>query len=421
MRRSTLLILEPHAAGHHAAWVRWISTQMVTRGWKVVIASHQTSLDQAPFGWLSHRGPDISVVSTDAALSDGAQSRHGSLLWNEIRRYRFLRQLYRRARSTHEPDAVLLPFGDYIMHAVALLGSPFGATPWAAVVMRPTFHHRAVGVQGPVPSAAGLRRRLFLSFLRTRSLLRCFTIDETLYQYVHSLNARSVKRLAPKVQYLPDPAPGMTPIDRDEARRMLGLSSQATIVLLFGSVGERKGVRHLIAALHALQRPDLQALIVGRVEDDARPALDSPQALELRRAGRLHLIEGWVGDDTERAAFCAADIAWLGYRGHWRSSGVFVQSARAGLPLLACDEGLIGWLTRRYGCGLAVRVLDQAEVADALDRLASSASLRQELGGRAQQAFARHSIEDAGAVLAGALEDSLRCELHERSPSARSA
>lgn len=421
MRRPTLLVVEPHAAGHHAAWVRWISAQMVRRGWKVVIASHRNSLNQAPFGWLADPGPDISVVSTDVAFADGAESRPGLLLWNEVRRHHFVRHLYRRARRAHETDAVLLPFGDYIMHAVALLGSPFGATTWATVVMRPTFHHHSVGVKGPVPSAAWLRRRLFLRFLRTRSLLRCFTVDETLYQFTRSLSTPSLKRLAPKVEYLPDPAPNMRTVSRADARRMLGLTAQATIVLLFGGVAERKGVRNLITALHALKRPELQALIVGAVEDDARPALNSPEALELKRSGRLYQIEGWVGDETESAAFCAADIAWLGYRGHWRSSGVLVQSARAGLPLLACDEGIIGWLTRRYECGLAVPMLDHIEVVHALDRLASSPSLRRELGDRAQNAFARHSPDDAAAVLAGALEGSLRSEAHERATPVRSA
>jgi glycosyltransferase involved in cell wall biosynthesis len=420
-RRPTLLVMEPNAAGHHAAWVRWISAQMVGRGWKVVVATHRKSLDETSFAWLADRGPHIDVVSTDVPFDDGAETRQSLLLWNEVKRHRFLHHLYRCSRRSHNADAVLLPYGDYIMHAVALLGSPFGATTWVTVVMRPTFHHRSVGIKGAVPPAAWLRQRLFMRFLRSRSLLRCFTVDETLYHYARSLRAPSLKALASKVEYLPDPAPDMPPIGRADARRMLGLSAQATLVLLFGMVGERKGVHQLIAALHSLRRPELQALIVGVVEDDARAALNSPEALELKRSGRLHLIDGWVGDETESAAFSAADIAWLGYRGHWRSSGVLVQAARAGLPLLACDDGIIGWLTRRYECGLTVPVLDHAEVVRGLERLASGPSLRRELGDRAQEAFARHSVDDAAALLANVLEGSVSCEPHERAATVRSA
>ena len=90
--------------------------------------------------------------------------------------------------------------------------------------------------------------------------------------------------------------------------------------------------------------------------DAVRETLQSPPALNLSRQHRLHVLEGWADEPTEAAAFSAADVVWLGYDGHWQSSGVLIQACQAGLPVLACDRGIIGWFTRKHRIGLAVPV-----------------------------------------------------------------
>jgi glycosyltransferase involved in cell wall biosynthesis len=179
------------------------------------------------------------------------------------------------------------------------------------------------------------------------------------------------------------------------------------VVLVFGGLSERKGLQQLLAALCALGREDVHALLVGAADEDARRLLNGPAARRLQLGGRLHVIDRWVDDDMENMAFAAADIAWLGYSGHWRSSGVQVQSALSGLPMVACDEGLIGWLTERHQCGVVVPVQQEAAVVAALGRLASSPDLRRRMGERGREAFAQHSLENAGAVLSASLSRAL--------------
>jgi glycosyltransferase involved in cell wall biosynthesis len=127
----------------------------------------------------------------------------------------------------------------------------------------------------------------------------------------------------------------------------------------------------------------------------------------LLEQSRLHILGGWADERNERMAFAAADIAWLGYTGHWQSSGVMVQAAHMGLPLIASDEGVIGWSTKRHGNGLAVPVRRTAAVVEALQRLASSAELRLKLGERGRRAFAAHSPDNAGEILSAALHRAL--------------
>jgi len=59
---------------------------------------------------------------------------------------------------------VVAPYADYFFYTLAGLGSPFGKTPWIAIVMGMTFHHAGIGLRIHVSArsadAAALRARI---------------------------------------------------------------------------------------------------------------------------------------------------------------------------------------------------------------------------------------------------------------------
>ena len=141
-------------------------------------------------------------------------------------------------------------------------------------------------------------------------------------------------------------------------------------------------------------------LLAGSQLPELGPLMASPLVERLRRAERLIESNGYVTSLQEEQAFKAADIVWLGYRGHYGSSGVQVQAGVAGLPVLATDQGLVGRLTNDQGLGEAVPMEDPAAVATALARLADDSGLRARYGANGKRYFTSHTVENFGETVA---------------------
>ena len=102
--------------------------------------------------------------------------------------------------------------------------------------------------------------------------------------------------------------------------------------------------------------------------------------------------------------FSAADVVWLGYQGHYHMSGVLVQAGVMGLPVIACEEGLIGWLTRRFGSGPVVATSSPAAIATAIAELSRNATLAQHCGENGRLAYASHNLGIFSRILVDSIE-----------------
>jgi glycosyltransferase involved in cell wall biosynthesis len=138
-------------------------------------------------------------------------------------------------------------------------------------------------------------------------------------------------------------------LDRDEARRRLGLGETDVVFLAFGQVRAYKGIPDLLEAFAALDVPNVRLVIAGG-------AMDSMLAASIRReAARdprvvTHLAH--VADEDVRGFFEAADWIVLPYR-DVLTSGTALLALSCGRPLIAprrgCladlgdDEGVLGY------------------------------------------------------------------------------
>ena len=266
--------------------------------------------------------------------------------------------------------------------------------------MRAAFHYSAMGVKAPTGKVESVKKWLFGRLMRDPHLRVLFTIDETLYEYAREWPQETRSRLV----YLPDLAVTKQSIDHPSARERLRLGQDALIILVYGSLAKRKGIE---ALLQASQHPDFpsrcQLLLAGKQAPDAIPILQSPQAMRLRQTGRLHELTHYLSEDEENTVFSAADAVWLGYLGHYQMSGVLVQAGMMGLPNIACEEGLIGWLTRRHQSGVVVPISDPAIVAREIKSLFETPGRAHEFGSNGRKAYASHTEAEAARILLQAI------------------
>lgn len=320
-----------------------------------------------------------------------------SLAKLEFSYYRMFRICHRRLSRSMQLDYVFVPYFDYCLYAAALLGSPFGDTSWGVIAMRLSVELVQAGKREENSWVQQLKRRLFFRFARgDRSLQVLFSRSETLVGYLQ----QKVPEVAKRLRFLPDPAELSGSHSRDSARRMLSIPNDAVLVLVYGVLDHRKGIDALVAGLQQQGSPEEVALLVaGRQEAEVKTLLSSEQARSLREAGRLYEMDGFLSNEDEHAAFQAADIVWIGYREHLGSSGVLVQAAAAGLPVVACNEGLIGWSTRQYGLGMTVDIEDTPAVARIISELAQDPRLRAKNGESGKRFFRSHSVERFGRTI----------------------
>ncbi|NNF60964.1 MAG: glycosyltransferase family 4 protein [Gammaproteobacteria bacterium] len=384
---ANLLLIEPKSSGHQPVYAAHLARAAAGAGHTVTLSTLDSSAAHPVYAAVG-KTAGVRMVLLNTALprkGDGVFS----LMRAEFAYHDLLRRMYRQAAAEAQPDAVLVCYLDSCVNAIAIKGSPFGRTPWSGIVMRQRFHHAASGVPTAAAPLDAIKKKMFLRMLRNNSLAKLFTIDPTLPRWCEQV----VGPLAVRTSYLPDPA-DLSPADSmiSAARGRFGIPEGVCLVLLYGSIGPRKGIAPLLEA--AVRLGNFHVLLAGAQTDAAKQVLQMSSAVELRRQGRLHEADHFLDEQEQGAAFAAADIVWLGYQGHDTMSGVIVLAGAAGRPVLSCDRGLIGWMTQNYQCGLAVDVADARVVATALGQLVASPSLRQQLGANGKEHFAVHTVEN---------------------------
>lgn len=130
------------------------------------------------------------------------------------------------------------------------------------------------------------------------------------------------------------------PMPRDAARRQLGLSAGAPVLISVGGLVERKGFHRVIELLPdlAARFPGLQYLVVGgpSPEGDMGPALRR-QVAELGLQDVVRFV-GPVSPDGLRPLLSAANVFVLATRNEgW--ANVFLEAMACGLPVVTTDVG----------------------------------------------------------------------------------
>jgi len=245
------------------------------------------------------------------------------------------RSHWRSLPSTHRGELVEVPYLDYCTYTIGLLGSPFGTTPFQGVVMRPDFHWQEMGVKAPVSSLKFVKKWLFLRLLRNRKLEELVSIDPSLVDWIYCNAPLGFK----KIRYMEDPSDLKGVGDRWTAIDYYSIPMSSKVILLFGAIDERKGVRALLDLMGQSAFQDCIALIVGQQSNEVRRIL---RATEIP-AERLICADRYVDSQEEWLAFQAADYVWLAYDNFFGPSGVLSQARQVNAAIIYNGMGLIGY------------------------------------------------------------------------------
>lgn len=393
-----IALIEPSntRGGHHYEYLKAILREAVTRGWSVMFFAGDIGAAKGLVRSLGLQAEASVTLYDIGEFRFTKNSTYWNLCWSQFSYYSRLRRLYRRSDILPTADLIYVLQLDYFDKALALLGSPFGKTAFAGMLMSVRFHHRDCGVLGSEARSNWLYYRAFLRMLRTRRLEALVVVDELLTDYIRRKNADYAK----KMHAVPEIGAVCKSDCRDRVREELSIASRSVAVLVYGSLTKRKNVETLIDAAASSECHERVTIIVaGRQDSAVRASLEGEASQGLIKEGRLAIIDKVVSSEEEAGLFAAADIVWLGYLGHGGSSGVLFQACNAGAAVLACRDGLIGWVCRSYRIGLDADVREKSEVARALRRLATDAHLLTECRKRASALGAEHGSGQFGRAV----------------------
>jgi len=295
--------------------------------------------------------------------------------------------VFRKVHSEKSVDYVFIPYLDYCLNAIGLLGSPFAKVHWGGICMRPSFHYNSYAVIGANSSFQYIKQLLFVKLLNNSSLKGLYSIDELLVDYVNN----RLHNLKQNLHYLPDPTELPLTYDPVELRCLYQIPKNAKVILVYGAIDERKGLFNLLDALEVYDELNVwHALIVGQQSEIVCKELSSERWSNLVLKKRIHIINEFVSDVVENQIFYLVDVVWVAYLFHYGMSGVIVRSGMYRKPVLASEEGLIGWYACNKKLGLTVVNKELSSIKVALISL-SDTDIAYKLGNNGYSQFSSHT------------------------------
>ncbi|MFL9990326.1 Glycosyltransferase involved in cell wall bisynthesis [Burkholderia sp. GAS332] len=363
MEQDYVLIVEPNLTGHRWRYVEWTMQACTEAGYPCMLATESGNEDHP----LARQIVAANRADLQIAFVDPDERPRGLLgKSNQYSRFhRYFKRVHRIVSRAQPIRLVVVPYVDYFFYGLPFLGSPFGKTPWIGITMRSTFHHHKVGIKSPDrPVVNAIKALLFKRAVRTAGLRTLLTIDPTLPEW----SAHHASKHSAAVAYVADPFPDEQAENPVLARERLGLDPTQRYLLVYGSITERKGIYELVHALTRLEHAP--TLIVAGEQDAGTRHFMRNHVRSLTPAPLI--LDSFIANDVERDLFSACDAVWLGYKGHYGMSGVLVQAYRFGKPVIATEDGLIGWFSRRCELGPILHDLSSASIGHAITETMTS-------------------------------------------------
>jgi len=247
--------------------------------------------------------------------------------------------LFYKVVSSIRSDHIIHLYSDSVIRR--LVKRPSLEIPTTLCLFRPRAHYPTV--YRTALSSRELLSAWFLEYLVARWRRRTdahaiMTLDEIAAR-------RWAKGNGAPAYYLPEPPveslPSITnPQDRSGC-------------IVYGHLARRKGI-DLLANAVTLDTFEKKIVLSGAVDNGFERDLQM-YVSDMEKVGAIVELRAWLHSEKQGlVALSKSRCVILPYQNHYGMSRVILEAATVGTPIIAHNKGLIGYLVRKFGLGIAV-------------------------------------------------------------------
>jgi glycosyltransferase involved in cell wall biosynthesis len=362
-----IAIFEPEADGHHmASFVRAILAETSRRDWEVHLVTTERSTKHPAYQIVAREFGGKFQLHIMPDLVPDPKTPDFQRIFDHFRRWKNYNTAYKKLIQKVKLDAIYMVNLDQADFAMGFKGSPFGQTPFVGSIMGRQFHGPEVGIKMQIGKRDAIFKPIYPRLLKIRTLKRLLCGDQSLIEYTHKLRMANHEKAFYHADIGPMPIMNHVP----PAREQLGIPADHKVLLAYGALSVRKGIGCLLDGFAHPDCPNnVSLLLAGRQDSEAEEAILAHLNQNPDDKNRIFQLKGFLDDEHQSLVFTASDAVWVGYLGWYGMSGVMIQAGTAKKPIIAMNEGLVGWLTEREGLGEICEIRNPAEVAQAIKRL----------------------------------------------------
>ena len=173
-------------------------------------------------------------------------------------------------------------------------------------------------------------------------------------------------KLTQPIAYVPHPMYDTfgTAIDKNEAKKLLGLDTGINYLLFFGFIRKYKGLGLLLNAFadERIKALNLKLIVAGEFYEDKNPYLEQIEKLGLK--DRVIVCDDFIPNNKVSTYFCASDVVVQPYL-NATQSGVTQIAYYYNKPMIVTNVGGLAELVPNNKVGFVCNVSEQ-EIADAM-------------------------------------------------------
>ena len=173
-------------------------------------------------------------------------------------------------------------------------------------------------------------------------------------------------KLTQPIAYVPHPMYDTfgTAIDKNEAKKLLGLDTDTNYLLFFGFIRKYKGLGLLLNAFadERIKALNLKLIVAGEFYEDKNPYLEQIEKLGLK--DRVIVCDDFIPNNQVSTYFCASDVVIQPYL-NATQSGVTQIAYYYNKPMIVTNVGGLAELVPNNKVGFVCNVSEQ-EIADAM-------------------------------------------------------
>lgn len=356
-----ILIFEPNLSGHRINYLKIILHALKEEDkYYTTLLTLESLRKSSALETLKTQFSD-SFDITYTKLSPLIQSIYaGHKLYNrELINYFIVRKHIKRIRVAVNYDLIFFPYLDNLARMLSLTNNPFFGIRFCGISMVPSFHYRKMGIKTPKAYFSSIKEKLFVRLLKNKYTKQILTIDQPMYEYI----SNAYPHLLARITYIPDPITFSGKEDKLTSRNYFHIPEHKNVILLYGSVSERKGVLELLrASAHKNFPENLMVVIAGVQTNQIKKEI---QALGYSQEDVL-FIDKYLTSKEEYMVFKSADLVWCGYKDFYGMSAVLIQAGAMKLPVISSNEGVVSWITERYETGKTINIQEEEQIINAI-------------------------------------------------------